>query len=155
MKLRYLLKKNRNMRACDFSSDVRFRARFSSATEKNKLCWKSPCPSKEQSKKKSTTGSLHTIRHVRRSVWLARETKPRFSAALERSAHDWENCRLIGTHSQSRSQSLLTSYGACSTKTKALGRRLSDMQYNTISPRTIRTGPFQSPRFRRACALRS
>ena len=27
---------------------------------------------------------LHTVRHVYRSVWPARETKPRFGAALER-----------------------------------------------------------------------
>ena len=30
------------------------------------------------------------IRHVYRSVWPAREAKPRFGAALERSAHDCE-----------------------------------------------------------------
>ena len=33
---------------------------------------------------------LHTIRHVYRSVWPAREAKPRFGAALVRSAHDCE-----------------------------------------------------------------
>ena len=33
---------------------------------------------------------LHTIRHVYRSVWPAREVKPRLGAALVRSAHDCE-----------------------------------------------------------------
>ena len=42
------------------------------------------------SRKSPTTGILHTIRHVYRSVWPAREAKPRFGAALERSAHDFE-----------------------------------------------------------------
>ena len=37
-----------------------------------------------------TTGILHTIRHVYRSVWPAREDKPRFGAALKRSAYDYE-----------------------------------------------------------------
>ena len=36
-----------------------------------------------------TTGILH-VRHVYRSVWPAREAKPRFGAALECSAHDCE-----------------------------------------------------------------
>ena len=31
---------------------------------------------------------FHTIRHVYRSMWPAREGKPHFGAALERSAHD-------------------------------------------------------------------
>ena len=34
------------------------------------------------------TGILHAVRHVYRSVWPAREAKPRFGAMLERSAHD-------------------------------------------------------------------
>ena len=42
------------------------------------------------SRKSPTNGILHTIRHVYRSVWPAREAKPRFGAALERSAHDFE-----------------------------------------------------------------
>ena len=33
---------------------------------------------------------FHTVRHVYRSVWPAREAKPRFGAALARSAHDCE-----------------------------------------------------------------
>ena len=40
------------------------------------------------SRNSRTTDILHTIRHVYRSVWPAREAKPRFGAALERSAHD-------------------------------------------------------------------
>ena len=43
-----------------------------------------------RSRNSPTTGILHTIRHVYRNVWLAREVKPRFGAALERSAHDYE-----------------------------------------------------------------
>ena len=39
-----------------------------------------------------TTGILLIIDHVYRSVWPAREAKPRFGAALVRSAHD---CSLI------------------------------------------------------------
>ena len=35
-----------------------------------------------------TTGILHTTRHVYRSVWPAREAKPRFGAKLICSAHD-------------------------------------------------------------------
>ena len=31
---------------------------------------------------------MYAIRHVYRSVWPAREAKPRFGATLERSAHD-------------------------------------------------------------------
>ena len=42
------------------------------------------------SRNSPTTGILHTIRHVYRSVWPAREDKPRFGAALESSAHDYE-----------------------------------------------------------------
>ena len=44
---------------------------------------------------------FHTVRHVYRSVWPAREAKPRFGAALARSAHDCEtrlflrNSRLV------------------------------------------------------------
>ena len=34
------------------------------------------------------TDILHTIRHVYRNVWRAREAKPRFGATLVRSAHD-------------------------------------------------------------------
>ena len=34
--------------------------------------------------------SFHTIRHVYRSVWPVREAKPRFGAALVRSAHACE-----------------------------------------------------------------
>ena len=41
---------------------------------------------------------FHTIRHVYRSVWPAREVKPRFGAALVRSAHDCETGLL--THLQ-------------------------------------------------------
>ena len=40
--------------------------------------------------KQSTYRQLHTIRHVNRSVWLAREAKPRSGAGLERSTHDYE-----------------------------------------------------------------
>ena len=43
------------------------------------------------------TGILHTIRHVYRSVWPAREAKPRFGAALDRSAHDCETHLLSST----------------------------------------------------------
>ena len=42
------------------------------------------------SRNSPTTGILHNIRHVYRSVWPAREAKPRFGAALERFAHDRE-----------------------------------------------------------------
>ena len=42
------------------------------------------------SRNSPTTGILHTIRHVYRSVWPDREAKPRFGAALDRSAHDCE-----------------------------------------------------------------
>ena len=42
------------------------------------------------SRNNRTTGMLHTTRHVYRSVWLAREAKPRFGAAPVRSAHDCE-----------------------------------------------------------------
>ena len=49
------------------------------------------------SRNSPTTGILHTIRHVYRSVWPAREARPRFGAVLERSAHDcetyWCACR--------------------------------------------------------------
>ena len=41
------------------------------------------------SRNSPTTSILHTIRHVYRSVWPAREAEPRFGAALERSAHDF------------------------------------------------------------------
>ena len=40
------------------------------------------------SRNRRTTGILHTICHVYRSVWPTREAKPRFGAALKRSAHD-------------------------------------------------------------------
>ena len=40
------------------------------------------------SRNSRTTGILHTIRHVYRSEWPARAAKPRFGAAVERSAHD-------------------------------------------------------------------
>ena len=43
-----------------------------------------------RSRNSPTTGILHTIHHVYRSVWPAREAKPRFGTALERSAHDCE-----------------------------------------------------------------
>ena len=43
-----------------------------------------------RSRNSRITGILHTFRHVYRSVWPAREAKPRFSVALERSAHDCE-----------------------------------------------------------------
>ena len=33
---------------------------------------------------------FHTVRHVRRSMWPAREANPRFGATLVRSAHDCE-----------------------------------------------------------------
>ena len=39
------------------------------------------------SKNGPTTGILHTIRHVYRSMWPTREERPRFGAAL---AHDCE-----------------------------------------------------------------
>ena len=42
------------------------------------------------SRNSPTTGILHTVRHVYRSMWPAREAKPRFGAALECSAHDCE-----------------------------------------------------------------
>ena len=47
------------------------------------------------SRNSPTTCILHTIRHVYRSVWPAREAKPRFGAALERSAHDCETGLVI------------------------------------------------------------
>ena len=47
------------------------------------------------SRNSPTTGILHTIRHVYRSVWPAREAKPRFGAVLEHSAHDCETCLLV------------------------------------------------------------
>ena len=34
---------------------------------------------------------FHTARHVYRSVWPAREAKPRFGVMLVRSAHDCES----------------------------------------------------------------
>ena len=40
------------------------------------------------SRNSPTTGILHAIRHVYRSVWPAGEAKPRFGAVLECSAHD-------------------------------------------------------------------
>ena len=40
------------------------------------------------SRNSPTTDILHTLRHVYRRVWPAREAKPRFGAALEHSAHD-------------------------------------------------------------------
>ena len=39
-----------------------------------------------RSRNSPTTGILHTIRHVYRSVWPAREAKPRFGTAFVRSA---------------------------------------------------------------------
>ena len=42
------------------------------------------------SRNSPTTDILHTVRHVYRSVWPAREAKPRFGAALVHSAHDCE-----------------------------------------------------------------
>ena len=42
------------------------------------------------SRNSPTTGILHTIRHVYRSVWPAREAETRFGATLEHSAHDCE-----------------------------------------------------------------
>ena len=42
------------------------------------------------SRNSPTTGILHTICHVYRSVWPAREAKPRFGDALEHSVHDCE-----------------------------------------------------------------
>ena len=44
------------------------------------------------SRNSPTTGILHTVRHVYRSVWHATESKPRFCATLEHSAHDCETC---------------------------------------------------------------
>ena len=41
-----------------------------------------------RSRKSPTTSILLTTRHVYRSVWLAREAKPRSGATLVRSAHD-------------------------------------------------------------------
>ena len=49
------------------------------------------------SRNSPTTGILHTVRHVYRSVWPAREAKPRFGTTLERSAHDYET-RLFKPH---------------------------------------------------------
>ena len=43
-----------------------------------------------QSINSPTTGILHTICHLYRSVWPAREAKPRSGATLVRSAHDWD-----------------------------------------------------------------
>ena len=42
------------------------------------------------SRNSPTTGILHTMRHVYRSMCPAREAKPRFGAAFERSARDCE-----------------------------------------------------------------
>ena len=44
---------------------------------------------------------FHTIRHVYRSVWPAREAKPRFGATLVRSAHDCET-HLLAEYSLGR-----------------------------------------------------
>ena len=66
---------------------------------------------------------------------------------------------------QSRTQSPLTSYGAFSTKTKALERtgsespQIADLLYcitfQITNQDCLRTGPFQNLLFRRACAVRS
>ena len=40
------------------------------------------------SKNSPTTGIVHTIRHIYRSMWPAREAKPRFGVALECDSHD-------------------------------------------------------------------
>ena len=42
------------------------------------------------SRNSPTTGILHTIRHVYRSMWPAREAKPRSGVTRERSTHDCE-----------------------------------------------------------------
>ena len=43
-----------------------------------------------ESRNSLTAGILHAIHHIYGSVWPVREAKPRFGAALERSAHDCE-----------------------------------------------------------------
>ena len=65
---------------------------------------------------------------------------------------------------QSRTQSLLTSYRACSTKTNALERTGSNspqiavllycITFQITNQDHLRIGPFQSLRFRGACAVR-
>lgn len=42
------------------------------------------------SRKSQTTGILHTLHHVYRSLWPTRGAKPHFATALDPSAHDWE-----------------------------------------------------------------
>ena len=44
------------------------------------------------SRNSPTTDVLHTICHVYRGMWPAREPKPRFGATLELSAHDCGTC---------------------------------------------------------------
>ena len=47
------------------------------------------------SRNSPTTGTLHTIHHVYRSMWPSREAKPRFGAALICSTHEYETCLFI------------------------------------------------------------
>ena len=69
------------------------------------------------SRNSPTTGILHTIRHVYRSVWPAREAEPHFGAALERSAHDCETrlllCQITKDHCPAhyRTSGFMTSGG--------------------------------------------
>ena len=58
------------------------------------------------SRKILPTSILHTVRHVHRSVWPAREAKPRFGDALDSSAHDCET-RLSLARPNSKSRSVL------------------------------------------------
>ena len=67
------------------------------------------------SRNSRTTGILHTTRHVYKSVWSAREAKPRFGTALERSEHDRET-RLLFIYRQD--------FEACT-------QALQDMGYST------------------------
>ena len=53
---------------------------------------------------------FHAIRHVYRSVWPAREAKPRFDAALVRSAHDCETRFLVLFNLVPRAFQLLTAH---------------------------------------------
>ena len=50
-----------------------------------------------RSRNSPTTGILHTICHVYRSVWPAGGAKPHSGATLKCSAHDWETYKQMTT----------------------------------------------------------
>ena len=75
------------------------------------------------------------------------------------SAHA-QNKNLLSIRSQSRTQSLLTSYSACSTKPKSSEKDqfqivLYCIVFQITNQDRLRIGPFLSLRFRRAYAVRS